>query len=419
MKQRNRHYILALFTFLALIVLLAVQVDMLLKAARIEEKNFNREVNKALNEAREAIGNTASTCADMQNYLCGKPCKETIIQNKIKEIDSILHTRLKHYDIDLAYTFEITDSTATGSRSGLFSNRCYLKTLNGLLEKDGIQIRLEFPGRNQFIFAQMKGAFLLAILSVLFVMISFVVTFSMYRREQQTARQTSDFINNMVHEFQTPIANVRLAANLIKKRKTDDEKVSDYLSVILTENEKMEKNVGKILNVACPDNQTEKIEVCDVHRIIGPLAHEFSTRLEESAGSIDLKMNAKEHTLTISPDHLRLIISNLIDNAIKYTRGKPHIEIATRNVGNFLELSVSDNGIGIEKKDRNRIFEKYYRVSTGDIHNVKGFGLGLTYVKKLVERYKGKIWVTSSRSGGSVFIIALPLHHETNQNPPG
>lgn len=418
MKNNNRTRYLAIFTFLALAILLAVQVYWLFKAARIEEKNFNQQVNKALTEARQEIGNTLSTCSDMKNYLCGRPCLHSVRQKKIDQLDSIIHSKLDIYHIDLKYTFNITDSTTTRNSHKIFGSKCYLQSLNGLLEKDGIQISLLFPDRNQFLIGQIKGAFLLAFIAVIFVMFSFIITFIMFKKERLMAQHTSDFINNMVHEFQTPLTNIKLAANLIKKREKtlNDEKVVEYISVILKENLKLEKHVDEILKVACPANNHISIEEVDIHQLIIATVNEFSTRLEGENGKVDLNFEASNFLLKAAPDHIKLVISNLIDNALKYSTNFPLITISTENKLNEILITIKDNGIGIDKKDISNIFEKYYRVSTGDVHNVKGFGLGLTYVKKIVDQYKGKIDVLSSKTTGTVFIISLPLNNEANEN---
>jgi len=416
MKNNNKTRYLAILTFLALAILLAVQVYWLFKVARLEEESFNRQVNRALTEARQEIGNSVSTCSDMKNYLCGNPCQMNVKKKKIEEIDSIIRSKLDIYHIDLDYTFSITDSVHKNPSSKIFASKCYLQSMNGLLEKDGIQIRLQFPGRNQFLLAQIRGAFLLAFLAVLFVLVSFIITFTMFKKERRMAQQTSDFINNMVHEFQTPLSNIRLAASLIKKRENTihDEKVIEYISVIQNENSRLEKHVDEILKVTCNNNNHNSSEEADIHQLIGSIVHEFATRLESEKGKIELKLDASKFILKIAPDHIKLIISNLIDNAIKYSLQNPYILITTENNNNLFLLKIRDNGIGIDKKDIGNIFEKYFRVSTGDVHNVKGFGLGLTYVKKIVEQYKGRIEVSSSKTDGTLFTISLPLNDEKN-----
>jgi two-component system phosphate regulon sensor histidine kinase PhoR len=248
---------------------------------------------------------------------------------------------------------------------------------------------------------------------------TFIVTFGMYRKERMMAQHTSDFINNMVHEFQTPLSNIHLATNLIKKRKPGDKKITEYLEIIKNENLKLEKNVDEILKVSSPDNGPLNYKPVDVHEAIQSTVLDFVPRIENAGGKIDLDFNARHHTFKADANHLKLIFGNLIDNAIKYSDKPPHIVISTTNIKSNIEIKVKDNGIGIDKNDLNLIFEKYYRVSTGDIHNIKGFGLGLTFVKKMVEKYNGKIGVTSTKGVGTVFSISLPLEHEADKNTAG
>jgi len=413
MRVNNQQRYLAFFTFLALIAILAIQVNWLFNAAKLEEDNFNQLVNKALNEAKHEIGKTAATCTDMNDFLCGNPGKDKVRKKKIAEIDSIISAKLAYYNISLDYTFEVAETDVKESGKKLFRAKCYRQDLNGLLEKEGIKILVEFPGRNQFLLGQLRGTFLLAFFSIIFVMISYLLTSRMFRKERQMLQQTSDFINNMVHEFQTPLSNIRFAASLIKKKESNinDPKISEYLSVIVAENHKMEKNVEEILKISCNNNENPYEDV-DLNKIISQICSEFKPRIESLNGEIDCSHESQAVTFKGSPDHFKLIFSNLIDNAIKYSPENPHITISTKKLSGGIQIKVKDNGLGIEKKYQTQIFEKYFRVPTGDIHNVKGFGLGLTYVKKLVEGYRGKIDVVSSKGSGTVFTIFLPLENE-------
>jgi two-component system phosphate regulon sensor histidine kinase PhoR len=405
---------------MALIAIMAVQLYWLFNAAKIEEEHFNNEVNKALTEAKHEIGKTARTCTDMNNFLCGVPAQEEIRKQKIAQIDSIIRSKLEHYNIELEYTFAVTEQENNEKTGKIFGQKCYLQCLNGLLQKDGIKILLEFPGRNQFLLSQLRGSFLLAFFSIIFVMVSYLITARMFRNERLMMEQTSDFINNMVHEFQTPLSNIRFAASLIKKReaKIDDPKISEYLSVIINENHKMENNVVEILKISGNENGHQK-ETFDLNKIIEQVCADFYPRTESLNGDIQFIAKQAEIPFTGVSNHFKLITSNLIDNALKYSLQAPKINISTEIKNANIVLKVHDNGIGIEKKHINRIFEKYYRVPTGDLHNVKGFGLGLTYVRKIVDQYNGKIEVTSTKDEGTVFTIFLPLKNETHKNTIG
>ncbi len=419
MKNFSTQQYLAFFTFIALIAILGVQTNWLFKAAKLEEERFNYFVNKALTEAKHEIGDLASECEYMNDFLCGNMDKEGVSNKNVVKIDSILRAKLEKYDIELDYTFIVAELDAPEPGKGIFRNKCYLKCLNGMLEKDGIKIMLEFPARNQFLLAQLTGTFLLAIVSILFVMISFVFTSRMFRKERQLLQQTTDFINNMVHEFQTPLANVRLAVGLIKKRQNaSDSKTSEYISVILKENLRLEKNVEEILKVSSCGNfiNREGHVLVDFNELIEQSGEYFKTRIESQGGSLQFSLNAQEANVLGDPNHFRIIISNLIDNAIKYSNDSPQIMVETNDLHKKIQLRIADKGIGIERKYLDKIFDKYYRVSTGNVHNVKGFGLGLTYVKQLVEIYKGKISVSSTKGKGTLFTIVLPLHNEQDEN---
>jgi two-component system phosphate regulon sensor histidine kinase PhoR len=417
MKKPGKQTILALFTFIALLIILAVQVNWVFKSARLEERQFNLTINNALSEARRAIGETAQECPDMQNYLCGNQCKEHIREEKIAEIDSIIHSNLEIQNIDLDYTFQITDTTINYS-SRLFGNKCYLKSLNGLLEKDNIKIRLEFPDRNQFLLAQIRGVFLLAFISLVFVAVSFFVTLRMFRKEQMMVEQTSDFINNMVHEFQTPLSNIHLAASMVKKKtaELEDRKVDEYISVIKKENERLKINVEKILKVSSNQFNNEAYETLKINDLVKNVCNTFQHRIDALGGKINIQLNARHSKIKGSYEHFNIILSNLIDNALKYSKGKPVISITTKNNKNNITLTIEDNGIGIDKKYHDKIFEKYFRISTGDIHNVKGFGIGLTLVKKMVEKYNGTITVSGFKKQGTIFTIVLPLKNEADKD---
>lgn len=408
-KIRHQGY-LALFTFLALITLMTIQVIWLFQAARFEEQKFNKKVTSALKEARNEIGLLAPSCNNMMNYLCGGVCFHADRQRSINQVDSIINAKLAAYSISLKYTFEIIDSVAV-NQAKLFGPKCYLQNLNGLLEKDGIQIKLQFPDRNEFIMAQIKGTFLLAIFSIIFVAISFFITFKMFTRERKMVEQTTHFINNMVHELQTPLSNIRLAASLIRKRDlaASDEKIGEYTGVIIKENQKLQNHVEEILKVSNA-GQHNNSDPVDLHETIRSAVDDFLHKLEAIDGIIRLDLKATHPVVKGDDKQFSLVISNLIDNALKYTIHKPVITISTQNNGNSLLIKVSDNGIGIDKADQTRIFERYYRVSTGDLHNVKGFGLGLTFVKQMVEAYEGKIKVSSTLGKGSTFTLTWPTH---------
>jgi two-component system phosphate regulon sensor histidine kinase PhoR len=304
----------------------------------------------------------------------------------------------------------IGDSTAKLNDDNKHS-KCYLQSLNGLIEKDGIQIGMEFPERNQFVFAQLKGWFIVSIIFLVFIGLSFYVMLRLFLRERALMLQTTDFINNMVHEFQTPITNMRLAANLIRKKEAQlaDPKVMEYTNIILAENAKMETNVNEILKLASLKHSSVDLMDIDMHDMIAKTAQLFELRAINSNGNIKVHLTAEKFVVHGNPEHFKLLLSNLIDNALKYSPEKPDINISSRNEKNTLVIEVRDNGIGMDKNELSRIFDKYYRVSTGNLHNVKGFGLGLAFVKQISQHYKGVVTVSSELGKGSIFSVHLPV----------
>jgi len=410
-EKIDKQGLLATFTFTILVLLVFIQVGWIFRAANLEKQNFNHRVAMALKGARDEIGKRVPKCSDMTNYLCGRKCAAGVNKRKTVEIDSIIRENFIINNINLPYTFLITDSILPQSKGKLLTSPCYLQNLNGLIDQNGIQIRVQFPSRNQFLLAQLYGIMGISVLFIVFVMFSFIVTFRLFRREKALLLQTTDFVNNMVHEFQTPIANMRFATNLIRKLKPvgNKEKTDEYTGVILEETERLQAHVESILRVAGNGNVVQEKEIVDVNEVIESIIKSFKYRIESSNACIKFFPDAENHKIEAERGAISLIISNLIDNALKYVRQKPHIQISTLNQNKRLIIRVSDNGIGISKENQSKIFDKFYRVSTGDIHNVKGFGLGLTYVKKVTLQYKGLVAAESEPNKGSIFTLSFPI----------
>ncbi len=405
-------------TFLALIMLVAIQVSWIVKAAKLEERNFSHRVSTVMCDIGNEISRRATHNYEMKNYICGKACQPKSERSNISVIDSIVKSTLQRNQIQLDYNFSIDDSVTIEKERGLFRSKCYLQKIVGLSDTEEVGIRLRFPGREKFLLAQLKGWFVVSLLFILFVAASFFITLRMYLRERAMARRTTDFINNMVHEFQTPIANIMLATNLIRKQKVaaENHRTEEYTSIILNESRKMEHNVEDILKVSGIGHQPVEKNEIDLHEEIIRQAEYFKYRVEELEGRIVLQLQAGKHHLYGEAGHFSMLLSNLIDNAIKYNIDRPVIIISTSNEKASLVIRVEDNGIGISQKDIASIFDKYFRVSTGDLHNVKGFGLGLTCVKRVADLYHGSMKVESTVGKGTVFTIFLPLKNEFSKN---
>lgn len=225
----------------------------------------------------------------------------------------------------------------------------------------------------------------------------------------------SDFINNMTHELKTPLATISLATDALKNEKVlaDRSKLEYFSGIIKDENKRMSKHVETILQAGLMDRQDIRmnIKVIQVHDLIRKVLDNFSLQMQEKGAETVLQLNAKESNINADETHFTNLISNLIDNAIKYSKEKDplHLKITTHSTPKFLVIQFEDNGIGMSKETVKRIFEKFYRAHTGNIHNVKGFGLGMSYVKTVVDMHKGRVRVDSTLGKGSTFTLEMPL----------
>jgi two-component system, OmpR family, phosphate regulon sensor histidine kinase PhoR len=225
----------------------------------------------------------------------------------------------------------------------------------------------------------------------------------------------NDFINNMTHEFKTPIATISLAADSIGSPMimNHPDKIKRFVDIIRQENRRMNSQVERVLQMALIDKNDFQLNLgeLNLHEIIGQAVDNFSLQVEKREGALHTDLQATRPIIEGDATHIASIIHNLLDNANKYSPEQPDITIRTRNVPMGVEISIEDKGIGISKEARKYIFDKFYRVHTGNIHDVKGFGLGLSYVKAIMTAHKGLVDVKSEPGNGSTFILTFPFKH--------
>ncbi len=251
---------------------------------------------------------------------------------------------------------------------------------------------------------------------ILFVIIFFGFSISVIFKQKKLSEIRNDFINNMTHELKTPIATIGLSSETLMNLDPENakDKLLRYASIIYKENKRLESQVERVLNVATLDRTEIKLNrtVFDVHEIIEEAAENFEfNQLEELGGTIQLELNADNPILNTDQVHITNIVNNLVDNAIKYCDKTPEIIIFSTNLKGKISITIKDNGKGISRENLKHIFDKFYRVPTGNLHDVKGFGLGLFYVKTIIEELGGTISVKSILGKGSEFTISLPVTH--------
>ena len=277
-------------------------------------------------------------------------------------------------------------------------------------------IVLIVPNIKNIVLKQMRWMIIGAIFFTLLIISAFYITVSALLRQKKLSEIKNDFINNMTHELKTPLATISLAIDALKNEKViQDRSKMDYFSgIIKEENKRMNKHVETILQAAVMDRQEIQLskQPLNVNMLIKEILGNYALQLQEKSGTSELHLNAKKDLISADPVHFRNVISNLIDNAVKYSKENLQIRITTSNTNRSLIIRFEDNGIGMSKETVRRIFEKFYRAHTGNIHNVKGFGLGLSYVKTMVTAHGGKIKVDSTLGKGSTFTLEIPFLKE-------
>jgi two-component system, OmpR family, phosphate regulon sensor histidine kinase PhoR len=272
---------------------------------------------------------------------------------------------------------------------------------------------LVVPDVKNNIFRQLRWLMIGAILFTLIIISAFYVTVSALLRQKKTSEIKNDFINNMTHEFKTPLATISLAVDAMRNEKVlqDRDKMNYFSSIIKEENKRMNKQVETILQASLMERQEIQLHKVPihVHEIIDHVLDNFRLQLEDKNGRTVLQLGAEEDLVEADEVHFTNLVSNLVDNAVKYSKENLAIKISTINMGKFIQVRIEDNGIGMNKETQKRIFEKFYRAHTGNVHNVKGFGLGLSYVKTMIDAHGGKIKVESATGKGTSFIIDMPL----------
>ena len=275
------------------------------------------------------------------------------------------------------------------------------------------KLLVTFPYKKKFLLSELVSITVLSIIFTLIILIAYTSALNQLIRQRQISEIKTDFINNMTHEFKTPIATINLALDAIRNPKIieDKDKVFKYLEMIREENKRMHAQVENVLRISKLEKKELDIikESKNVEEVIEDAIEHVNLILEDKKKKIDLHFEASRTTVLLNDFHFTNVIVNILENAIKYTPSIPKIDIYTENIKDMLLIKVKDNGLGMSKIAQKRVFEKFYREHTGDLHNVKGHGLGLAYVKQIVEDHNGQVYVESEKGKGSTFIIKIPL----------
>jgi len=349
--------------------------------------------------SKEEIHNIIRKALD-KNMLKDVDFEYAITQNSVAG-DQIQTDNFFKYYVDSAHNTQqaILLSPPSGSK------------LENLAEEEFLVVIV--PHQRTLILKGITWFILGAILFTLIISAAFFITIRTLIKQKKLSEIKSDFINNMTHEFKTPLATISLAVDALKNEKVtgDKEKTNYFTGIIKEENKRMNKQVETILQAALLDRQKVELNLkkLSAHSLIAAAVNNITLPLEEKQGKLVVQTDAANDIIMADEVHFTNLINSLLDNAVKYSKEHPVIKLTTANAGHSIKIKIEDNGIGMNKETLHRIFEKFYRAHTGNIHNVKGFGLGLSYVKTMVEAHKGSIKAESTLGKSSCFIIIIPL----------
>jgi len=286
---------------------------------------------------------------------------------------------------------------------------------NGLIEpRDPFEhLILIIPDLKTQVWESMVWMIIGAVVFTLIIITAFGVTVQALLRQKKLSEIKTDFINNMTHEFKTPLATISLAVDALRNEKvmSKPDKMNYFSGIIKEENKRMNKHVETILQAALLDKQELKLDMkpVHVHTLVQSALNNYRLQIEDKEGKVIVHLDAQNDEIIADEAHFTNMISNLLDNAIKYSKENLVLKVSTSNQGNNVQIKIQDNGIGMNKETVKRVFEKFYRAHTGNIHNVKGFGLGMSYVKTVIDVHKGHIKVESTLGKGTCFTVVVPV----------
>lgn len=455
---------------LSLIGVGVIQYFWIDRAVDLDEKNFNDKVTIALNNVKKRLINDAEALAEQEYYEGSKLNEsksiiEKIMRDDLKneqssfdqiikdleyrssfmnpsdlleninkdQLDKYLKSELESKNIDLHYEYGVYSNEY---KSYFIENGSYIATIGDTTKSSNVaamnplykaeykislfdnevtnpgHLNIYFPGKKRFLWSNVIGILISSILFTGLILFCFSYTIYVIFHQKKVSEMKTDFINNMTHEFKTPIATISLASDSILSPAIleNKDKVTRFINIIKQENKRMLSQVEKVLQMAQieKENVELKFNAVNLHETIEDAVINAELKIQAKGGTIQTSLLSQNPIIEADQIHISSIINNLLDNAEKYTPEHPEIIISTRDVKGGIEFDVSDNGIGMTKDALKLIFEKFYRVHTGNVHDVKGFGLGLSYVKAMVDAHHGKIYVKSELGKGSIFTIYLP-----------
>ncbi len=452
MKQRAIWIIIGLMS-LAVVGVLSLQMSFINSSRRLNEEQFDKYVEAGLKNVAKRLENVEDI--HVNDYANGysiqfqeqiiiptdpsvSPQSVSKIQLKQEMFNTALEERIEIVQLDqflkdeLGHNIPFSYGVWSNESNGfvIYNNHFVVPTENQALYNylktseyktklfptsitNPGTLHVYFPTKSTEVWGHLWLSLLLSLLFTAIILASFAYTINVILQQKKLSEMKNDFINNMTHEFKTPIATISLASDSITNPSviSNPDKIKRFANIIKQENKRMHGQVEKVLQMALVERGHIKLNFTevDIHQVIEQAVSNMALQVEQKEGTIATQLNAEKYRMEGDLNHISNVINNLLDNANKYSPEKPDITVSTRNVSNGIEITISDKGIGMSKEARKRIFEKFYRVHTGNVHDVKGFGLGLAYVKTMITAHKGSIDVKSELGKGSSFILTFPF----------
>lgn len=421
--NRKTIRIVILLAIFSLIGIIATQIFWVKNAYNLQEKQFNDRVHIALTNVTHELLNIHKDESELIN-----PVKQitsnyyTVMINDTVNpylLETLLRNEFLQRSINIDFEYVIydcfTDSIVFGDYISLGESdkdQLQSKSYNMKWDKDGHYFGIFFPTKESYILSKM-GIWVFSSSIILLIIIFFAYTINVILKQKRLSEIKNDFINNITHEFKTPISTISLSADVLLQEGIVDQpdRLSNYATIIKEENNRLKNQVDKVLQLATLEKDKLKFEdeSINIHELIETSVKSFGLIIREKSGALLCELNAEEPSFFGDKIHITNTLHNLIDNAIKYSSENPKVTVTTENEDGFITISVADNGIGIPEESQKHIFDKFYRTPTGNVHDIKGFGLGLNYVKTIVEAYAGTVHLVSEENKGSIFSIKLPL----------
>lgn len=408
------------FAVLSVVVLQATGVK---RVIELRSQIFDKGVERSLNQMAEWIlvsadisftdsDQTAGQIISDRDDLHGSS-RTILLRMEAMDVDSLLHMALRKNGVETHASFGVFDKYGQPAHLNRENEpfRDELVDFGYKHELGDLEFRVYFPEKNHYLHRDGLRAFMLSGLLLMMIFVGLVYVYYTVRQNKHIEKVRRDLMNNMTHELKTPISTISLASEALSDTDIDldDDSKNYYVSLIKAENKRLGLLVGKVLQASLVETGAMKLyaQPLNIHDIVKEAVKNVAMQVRKQGGKIEVDLKATNPIIKADKTHITNIIFNLIDNALKYSTDNPKIVISSAQTDDGVEIKVRDNGMGIPKEHLGKVFERLYRVPTGNVHDVKGFGLGLSYVKTAVERHRGSISVESELGSYSVFTIKL------------